>query len=1250
MPELGKATVVVELNTKDFNKSLKKAEKDFDKATDNMDKESRKLARSLAPVSAEVKKLGSQFKLTFRDSVKAMKLAESGYGKHGSALARLNPAVKRLGLEHSVLTKRTVAMRSGLKFATVAMVGMLGVTVGLGKALSGLSKTGLGALAGTLKKAGGQITDFIGGMGKMAVAVTLAVVALGPLAILITGLIGSLGAAAGAIGAVGIAFGAVLVPIVVTAIAAISKFRAESEKAGTEAFKLRQAAKGFGAEIRKAFGPAANALLSGVRQGVVALRGTFTKLSKPIHEVGRAMGLAFANFAKFLAGEQMTNFFGIFARAGARIIPILNSTFQSLLVILGNIAQAALPVLERGLKGIAKWFGELADKTSNIGNTRDVIETMVDHFRSWWNLVKSIGGAIVAVFSASEEGSRGFVDSLTNTLNTFTRWAKTIEGKKSIRKTFDDTADAIRTLGTALISVTTMGTGLFNFLSDVAGAGRLARAALIGVGTALAALILGVSAPVAAIVGLGAAVIAVYFKFETFRHGVNVAMLSIAQGVGTSVDLIIGAFTQLLGAISSTLSGLSKIPGMGWAKDAANSIDAARDKMDGFRESIRTTVDKLAKQEATRHLKAIAKQVDELGRSGKDSTKKMGELRLLIEKLPAGPEKTAWLTAFAQKAAGAKRPLEELAAAAEKAARTEKISRLVNKVDELRQKGENVGPAFAKARDAINKLPEKDRSAWIRRLNSEAGRATGLLTDIGRAIAGLTSKTVDITINRRERTIRESTSKSSGQYKGGILSPIRGFAQGGVTSGGFVGQPQFMVGEEAPAHPEWVIATNPAYRRNNIQYWMQAGKALGMPGFAEGGSPTGLPAGMSNITATRGKMPKYKKSGAPKSLPMRKKRLAQDIPEAPAAGRFDKLFSSLSEWQARFSTLEQINARSVENYTEDVEYTEFDPKHPDNPKKARKGTKTVRYEPGIQQRLTEIEAEKKFFNDHVKSIVQKMRQEAATAQQEMTAALRIMDQMIATIIEEVRKEEAEQKADAKRLAKTNDAKARKKISARISASKSRVSDLTKKRGKAEARRKELLTKRKEVYSSQTDFTAPNSIPAAEFDAEQKLHELATEEAGIRGTAPPTPPSLFEGSEDDTSGPGPGSPGSESDLVDQAETIRLLRRELDIGRLQLPVFREWVGSYAVGTTSVPRDGIAQVHQGEAIIPSDLNPFIHGLGGGGTTVEVNVSGSLAALDPHIEAVVDGKKAEITRNVNASIGRTVRQSLQVPGGRKL
>jgi hypothetical protein len=74
------------------------------------------------------------------------------------------------------------------------------------------------------------------------------------------------------------------------------------------------------------------------------------------------------------------------------------------------------------------------------------------------------------------------------------------------------------------------------------------------------------------------------------------------------------------------------------------------------------------------------------------------------------------------------------------------------------------------------------------------------------------------------------------------LAPTLGgqYATGGVPTlnrptGNVINQPTYITGEEAPTHKEYVIATNPAYRERNQGLLQQAGRDIGMPGFAQGG-------------------------------------------------------------------------------------------------------------------------------------------------------------------------------------------------------------------------------------------------------------------------------------------------------------------------------------------------------------------------------------------------------------------------------
>jgi hypothetical protein len=68
----------------------------------------------------------------------------------------------------------------------------------------------------------------------------------------------------------------------------------------------------------------------------------------------------------------------------------------------------------------------------------------------------------------------------------------------------------------------------------------------------------------------------------------------------------------------------------------------------------------------------------------------------------------------------------------------------------------------------------------------------------------------------------------------GEAAKAAGFARGGAfaRTGGIVGSPMVMMGEEAPRHKEFVIPTNPAYRSRAQGLLAQAAGAIG---FAEGG-------------------------------------------------------------------------------------------------------------------------------------------------------------------------------------------------------------------------------------------------------------------------------------------------------------------------------------------------------------------------------------------------------------------------------
>jgi hypothetical protein len=132
-------------------------------------------------------------------------------------------------------------------------------------------------------------------------------------------------------------------------------------------------------------------------------------------------------------------------------------------------------------------------------------------------------------------------------------------------------------------------------------------------------------------------------------------------------------------------------------------------------------------------------------------------------------------------------------------------------------------------KDVTGRPGKKDVKLGISNLEQIKGRLEDWVDDAP-------TKTIRITPELTTSTVTVNVKKIPLNAEGGYIGTAK--QEGSRTSGGRFTGPTFLVGEEN--RPEYVIATNPAYRKNNVKYWMQAGAALGIPGFADGGMTAGI--------------------------------------------------------------------------------------------------------------------------------------------------------------------------------------------------------------------------------------------------------------------------------------------------------------------------------------------------------------------------------------------------------------------------
>lgn len=170
-----------------------------------------------------------------------------------------------------------------------------------------------------------------------------------------------------------------------------------------------------------------------------------------------------------------------------------------------------------------------------------------------------------------------------------------------------------------------------------------------------------------------------------------------------------------------------------------------------------------------------------------------------------------------------------------------------------------VDKATAAAKKAEGAAKSAGRQKPKINITATNAQALGAINAVRDALAEVRDKSVTVTVN---------TQHTGGRAEGGESFYMR---QPTIEPGGRsrrVTRPTMLTGEEAPRHPEYVIATNPAYRESNERYLEDAADDLGyevIPAYKKGKgkkskakNAKNAPAG-PNPLANRPPKPKHRK-------------------------------------------------------------------------------------------------------------------------------------------------------------------------------------------------------------------------------------------------------------------------------------------------------------------------------------------------------------------------------------------------------
>jgi hypothetical protein len=370
--------------------------------------------------------------------------------------------------------------------------------------------------------------------------------------------------------------------------------------------------------------------------------------------------------------------------------------------------------------------------------------------------------------------------------------------------------------------------------------------------------------------------------FHTAIHAIGGVIKGVfdgvAHGLGVAISNILGVVTGFLHVLGGALDAISNVPGLGWVSGLAHDVDHAADAIDHFREKARKWGIETPQHAKTVGLafKGMSSTVSgafgglasvikaDTGASLKSATHNFGTLDTNVSGHSRHAHDTVGTMFSGIFGSVSKNTSGSRATGSSNFGRLntsvsgnsqhahDRVSLLFNQIfssvstntDKSKQTGstnfQHLQSNMTHSAQVAHATTGSNMGEIASIVGSKSSQAAASAkTNFGRFASnvrgGMTSGAFATYrgINYITGAVSKGLSALGSAVKVNVSLAIpKGFARGGM-----VDQPTYMVGEEAPRHPEVVVATNPAYRSQNIKYWAQAGKMLGMPGFEKGGIP-----------------------------------------------------------------------------------------------------------------------------------------------------------------------------------------------------------------------------------------------------------------------------------------------------------------------------------------------------------------------------------------------------------------------------
>lgn len=202
-------------------------------------------------------------------------------------------------------------------------------------------------------------------------------------------------------------------------------------------------------EISTAFGPAENAVFSGLTAGLEDIDKLLKNkaVRDGLHEVGLAIDEVIRALGTEVSSRSFESSFATFAKGGAELTRIFGGkVLPNLLRFLLDIAKEALPELLHGARGLGDAFDGFVTAEEKGGKLHRQIRAVLSALRSVGRFASALVGVLADLFGPASKSGQHLIDKMTALLDKLDRIIEKASKDGSLQAFFAHALDKVREL------------------------------------------------------------------------------------------------------------------------------------------------------------------------------------------------------------------------------------------------------------------------------------------------------------------------------------------------------------------------------------------------------------------------------------------------------------------------------------------------------------------------------------------------------------------------------------------------------------------------------------------------------------------------------------------------------------------------------------------------------------------------------------------------------------------------------------